>query len=366
MKIDRVTLHIVRMELIHAFQASSHSARDLHHILVRAEAGGLVGWGECSVPNDPFYMGETYETCWHILKDFLLPRVIGKEWRDIPELVGMYSIIKGNPFAKSGFETAAWDLLAQSQGKSLSSMLGGTRTSIFSGVSLGIEKDAATLLGLIEDYVAQGYRRVKIKIAPGRDVDVVRAVRERFPALPLMVDANAAYTLDDIDALRKLDPFDLMMIEQPLAWDDLLDHAELQKHIKTPVCLDESIRSAADARRAVALGSCKIVNAKVARVGGLLEAKRIHDICHEAGMAVWVGGMHDYGVGRAANIALASLPGFTIPGDISGSDKYWVEDIVEPPIVAAHGEIQVPTGAGLGHRVVEARVEERSIRSVTL
>lgn len=354
------------MNLKHAFAASTHAASELNHVVVKAEAGDLVGWGECSVTNDPFYMGETYETAWHIVKDFLVPAVLGKEWSDIEGFTRLYRLVKGNTFAKSGLETAAWDLLARSKGVSLSTLIGGTRKSIESGVSLGMEKTHEALIGLIRKFVDEGYRRVKIKIAPGRDVDVVRAVREAFPKIRLMVDANAAYTLDDIPRLRELDPFDLEMIEQPLAYDDIFDHAELQRAIKTPVCLDESIRSATDARRALDLGSCKIINVKVARVGGLLEARKIHDLCHARGIPVWCGGMHDYGIGRCANIALASLPGFSLPGDISGSDKYFDEDIVDPPIVADRGEIVVPTEAGLGHPVVESRIRARTVRELVL
>jgi O-succinylbenzoate synthase len=232
-------------------------------------------------------------------------------------------------------------------------------------VSLGIEKDPEALYGHITRHLAEGYRRVKIKIAPGKDVAVVAGVRERFPDVPLMVDANSAYTLADTEHLRGLDPFRLMMIEQPLAWNDIVDHAALQRAIQTPVCLDESIRTVDDARHAVDLASCRIVNIKVARVGGLLEAKRVHDECHPRGISLWVGGMHDYGIGRAANVAVASLPGVDLPGDISGSKKYFEEDIVDPEWVANGGAIAVPTGPGLGVHVVEERVRARTVREAS-
>jgi O-succinylbenzoate synthase len=366
MKIDRVTLYLVRMNLINAFRASSHSAQELNHILVRAEGGGHVGWGECSAPNDPYYMGETYETAWHMLRDFLVPPILGVEWSSIAELISRYELVKANTFAKAGLEMAAWDLLGRSEKRSVAELLGGTREKIQSGVSLGMESTPERLHALIAQYVEQGYRRVKLKVSPGHDASVLEGVRARFPTLPLMADANSAYTLADIPALKRLDPLGLIMIEQPLAWNDIVDHAELQRAIQTPVCLDESIRCLADARQAIALGSCKIINIKAGRVGGLLEAKRIHDYCYAHGIPVWCGGMHDYGVGRAANVALASLPGFSIPGDISASDKYFVEDIVEPPILAERGEIPVPHSPGLGYEVVEARVRARTVRELVL
>ena len=363
MRIDRVTLLLVRMSLVTPFKASTHATQDLNHILVRAEGEGLVGWGECATLDDPYYLGETYETAWHILEKFLVPPVLGKTWSTIEELVALFGPVKGNTFARAGMEMAAWDLLGKATNKSVSSLLGGTRTEILSGVSLGIEKEASKLHEHITRHLEEGYRRVKIKIAPGKDVDVVRGVREKFPDVPLMVDANSAYTLRDVEHLRQLDPFRLMMIEQPLAWNDIVDHAVLQRAIETPVCLDESIRTADDARHAIDLGSCRVVNIKVARVGGLLEAKRVHDECHRRGIALWVGGMHDYGIGRAANVAVASLPGITLPGDISGSKKYFVEDIVDPEWVATRGAIAVPTAPGLGMNVVEDRVRARTVRT---
>ena len=259
----------------------------------------------------PYYCPETTETCWHILKDFLAPLVLGRDWSNIDELVRLYRLVKGNKFAQAGLEMACWDALARSQGQPLRSLLGGTRAEILSGVSLGIEKQIEPLLDQIERYQEEGYRRIKLKIAPGWDVDVVRRVRERFPTIPLQVDANSAYTLDDLPALKALDDFDLLLIEQPLAHDDIIDHARLQAALKTPICLDESIHSADDARKALDLGACRVINIKVSRVGGLREAKRVHDLCFARGVPVWCGGMHEFGIGRAANVAIASLPGFT-------------------------------------------------------
>ncbi len=364
MRIDRVQLLLVRMNLITPFQASTHATQELNHILVRAEGGGHVGWGECSTLNDPYYLGETYETAWHILEKFLVPPVLGKEWSTIEELIQLFGPVKGNTFARAGIEMAGWDLLGKEKGQSVSQMLGGTQKQILSGVSLGIEKDPNRLYDLISKHLEEGYRRVKIKIAPGKDVKTVEGVRAKFPDVPLMVDANSAYTLKDTAHLKGLDPFHLTMIEQPLAWNDIVDHAKLQKEITTPVCLDESIRTADDARHAIDLKSCKIVNIKVARVAGLLEAKKIHDECYPRGIGLWVGGMHDYGIGRAANVAVASLPGISFPGDISGSKKYFVEDIVDPEWVAEKGAITVPTAPGLGVNVVEERVRARTVREL--
>ncbi|MFO0908201.1 MAG: o-succinylbenzoate synthase [Isosphaeraceae bacterium] len=366
MKIEQIDLQLVRLPLIRPFRTSSSSKAHLDHILVRVVSEGLSGWGECASPSDPYYCPETVETCWHILGDFLAPAVLGKPWSSIDELVACYARVKGNGFARAGLEMACWDLLARHEGRSLASMLGGTRTEIFSGVSLGIEDDEAALLAQVDRYVAEGYRRIKLKIAPGRDIEVVRSVRRRYPDLPLQVDANSAYTLDQIDTLRQLDAFDLLLIEQPLAHDDIIDHARLQAAIRTPVCLDESIHSADDARKAIELGACKVINIKVSRVGGLREAKRVHDVCLARGIPVWCGGMHEFGIGRAANVAIASLPGFTLPGDVSGSDKYYHEDVVEPPVLAHDGAVPVPTAAGLGHEPVADRIDRHTLRTRTL
>ena len=254
MRIDRIDLTLVRLPLVRAFRTSSSRKSQIDHVLVRVEAGGAVGWGESASPSDPYYCPETSETCWHILKDFLAPAILGREWATIDDLVAFYAKVKGNNFAKSGLEMACWDLIGKAEGVSAARMLGGTAGSIVSGVSLGIEDDLPTLLGLVERYAGEGYRRVKLKIAPGWDVEVVRAVRRRFPDLPIQVDANSAYTLDDSDHLRRLDEFGLLLIEQPLAHDDIIDHARLQALMETPICLDESIHSADDARKALDLG----------------------------------------------------------------------------------------------------------------
>jgi O-succinylbenzoate synthase len=367
MRIDRVELRVVRLPLVRTFRTSSSSKDHIDHILVRLiDSEGLEGWGESASPSDPYYCSETTETCWHILNDFLVPAVIGRHWNSIEELIALFGPIKGNNFAKAGLEMACWDLLAKFRGESLAKVLGGTRAQIVSGVSLGIEKEPGTLIDQVDRYVEEGYRRIKLKIAPGWDVEIVRLVRERYPDLPLQVDANSAYTLDDLDVFQELDGFHLLLIEQPLAHDDIVDHARLQSQLKTPICLDESIHSAQDARKAIELGSCRVINIKVSRVGGLLEAKKVHDLCQSRDIPVWCGGMHEFGIGRAANVAIASLPGFTLPGDVSGSDKYYRDDIVEPAIIADRGIVTVPTEPGIGHRPLIDRIVQHTLKSRTI
>jgi O-succinylbenzoate synthase len=366
MRIERIDLRIVRLPLVRPFQTSSSRKDHLDHILVRLEADGVVGWGECASPSDPYYCPETTETCWHILRDFLAPLTLGRDWMTIEELTSLYRAVKGNNFAKAGLEMACWDALARSRDQSLAGMLGGMRTEILSGVSLGIERNIGSVIGQVDRFVNEGYRRIKLKIGPGHDVDVVRQVRARFPDVPLQVDANSAYTLADLTMLAALDEFGLILIEQPLAHDDIIDHIRVQKALETPVCLDESIHSADDARKALDLSACRVINIKVSRLGGLLEARKVHDLCLARGVPVWCGGMHEFGIGRAANVAIASLPGFTLPGDISGSDKYYAEDIVDPPILAHDGAIRVFDGPGLGVEPNEARIDAATLRLVAL
>jgi O-succinylbenzoate synthase len=366
MLVEKIELRIVRLPLVRPFETSSSRKEHLDHILIRVEAGGLTGWGECASPSDPFYCPETTETCWHMLRDFLAPVVLGRPWSTLEEMAGFYGRVKGNRFARAGLEMACWDLLGRARGEPLHSMLGGTRSEILSGVSLGIESRVEVLLDLIARYLEEGYRRIKLKIAPGKDIDVVRKVRDRYPTIALQVDANSAYTLDDLPTLKALDDFGLLLIEQPLADDDIIDHARLQEALNTPICLDESIHSAADARKAIDLGACRVINIKVSRLGGLLEARRVHDLCQARGVRVWCGGMHEFGIGRAANVAIASLPGFTIPGDVSGSDKYYALDVVEPPILAHRGAIAVSASPGLGVEPVEERIQARTIREMLL
>ena len=371
LEVVRARLHRVRMPLVHEFQTSSHRKAFLDHILVELEdASGAVGWGEIASSSDPYYAPETVETCWHMLKDFLLPGLLGHPWEHPSEVAQTWAKVRGNRFARAGPEMACWDLYARARGEPLAKALGGTQRSIQSGVSLGIEPTVEGLLEQAEQYRAQGYKRIKVKIGPGRDVAYLSAVRARWPDLPLMADANSAYRLDEpahVAALEALDDLGLMMIEQPLADDDIVDHARLQQRLKTPICLDESIHSAEDARKALDLGSCRVVNVKVSRLGGLGEAKRVHDLCLARGVPVWCGGMHEFGVGRAANVAISSLPGFTLPGDVSGSDRAYREDIVNPPIRAVDGAIPVPWDRpGLGFEPDLERIRACTLRQLTL
>jgi O-succinylbenzoate synthase len=367
MRIDRVTLRLVRLPLVRAFETSSSRKEHLDHILIQVQSSdGITGWGECASPSGPFYCGETTETCWHIVHDFLIPMILGQEWTTIQQLAGLYANVKGNAFARAGVEMACWDALAREQSKPLHALLGGTRREIFSGVSLGIEPNIDTLCERIDQFLEEGYRRIKLKIGPGHDIEVVRRVRERFPEIPLQVDANAAYRPEDESLLRELDAFNLILIEQPLADDDIMGHAHLQSILQTPICLDESICSAAQARQALELKACQVINIKVSRLGGLLEALRVHDLCLARGIPVWCGGMHEFGIGRAANLAIASLPGFTIPGDVSGSDKYYRQDVVEPPILAKRGAIALRDRPGLGVEPVLDIVQTNTLREAVL
>jgi len=366
-----VELYLARLPLVRPFTTSSHTKDHLDHILVRVvDQDGAEGWGECASPNDPYYCSETSETSWHILRDFLVPGVLGARWEHPDDAARTWTKVRGNRFAKASLEMACWDLFSRTRGESLAHALGGTRHEILSGVSLGIEPTIDAILEQVERFVSQGYRRIKMKVGPGRDLQFLRAVRNRWPELPLMADANSAYALDNpehVQALQALDELKLMMIEQPLADDDIVDHARLQAQLRTPICLDESIHSIDDARKALDLGSCGIINIKVSRLGGLSEAKRVHDLCQERGIPVWCGGMHEFGIGRAANVAMCSLPGFTLPGDVSASDRAYREDIVDPPIRAHAGVIDVPFARpGLGFDANLDRIQARTLRTLVL
>jgi O-succinylbenzoate synthase len=364
----RADLFIVRMPLRHNFRTSSHGKQLIEHILVRLETGeGAVGWGECASPSDPYYGPENVETCWVMLHDYLAPALLGTSWDD-PE--GAYATgdrVRGNRFARAALDIACWDLWARSRDESIAKALGSSAPDIEAGVSLGIESSVGELLEQVGRFVAEGYRRIKLKIAPGWDVEPLEAVRRQFGDLPLQVDANGAYPRGELQYLRRLDAFGLLMIEQPFAPDDLLAHAELQQFLRTPICLDESIDSPGSLETVLRLGAARVVNIKVSRLGGLAPARAVHDACFRRDVPVWCGGMHEFGVGRAANLALAALPGFTLPSDISGSDKYFSEDVVTPPITAQDGRVHVPYDRpGLGHDTVVETVEQYCIRRATL
>ena len=367
MKIDRLELRLLRLPLVHFFETSFGRVHDRTFVLVSAVGDGVTGVGECVADSDPYYSSETTETAWHILSEFLAPLVLGREFAHPGEVFGAMRLVRGHNMAKAALEMAAWDLFARQQGVPLSKLLGGTRSAIASGVSIGIQDSLDGLLAKIETELAAGYQRIKIKIKPGWDVEAVDRIRTRFGRIPLMVDANAAYSLADAPHLAKLDPYDLMMIEQPLDYEDLFDHATLQRLIRTPVCLDESIHTVRHARDAIEAGACRIINIKPGRVGGFAESIRLHDVCAARGIPVWHGGMLESGIGRAHNLHLASLPNFSIPGDIAASRRYYQPDLIEPPIeVLPDGTIPVPTGPGTGVTIVQERVERATRRVAVL
>jgi o-succinylbenzoate synthase len=350
MKIDRIELREIRMRLVHFFETSFGRTTERRILLVRADAEGLTGWGEVTAGEEPFYSYETPETAWHILRDFLIPRTLGRELAGPPDLATRFKPIRGHNMAKAALENALWDIEAQRQEVPLAKLVGGTLEEIPCGVSIGIQNSIEELLDTIEREVSAGYQRIKIKIKPRWDFIVLERVRERFPRIVLSVDANSAYTPADADHLRSFDRFYLLMIEQPLGWNDILDHAWLQRQLQTAICLDESIHDVDDARKAIEVGACKIINLKLGRVGGYSSAREVHDVCRAHRIPVWCGGMLESGIGRAHNIAMSALPGFTLPGDISASRRYWTEDIIDPEVtVTSMGTIRVPKTPGLGY-----------------
>jgi len=362
-KIERLELRLLKLPLVHFFETSFGRAYDKTFILVMLDGGHVRSYGECVADVDPYYSAETNETAWHIITDFIAPRVIGVDFDHPRDVFPALKAIRGHNMAKAAVEMAAWDLFARQRNEPLSRVLGGGRERIASGVSIGIQDSLQDLAAKVERELAAGYRRIKIKIKPGWDVDAVRTVRERFGSIPLMVDANAAYTLADADHLARLDAFDLMMIEQPLDYEDVADHAALQKRLKTPICLDESIKSVRIAEAAIAAGACRIINIKPGRIGGFRESIRLHDLCAAHGVPVWHGGMLESGIGRAANIHLSTLPNFSLPGDVAASKRYFNPDLIEPPIeVASDGTIGVPQAPGLGVSIVDERIEKATLR----
>jgi O-succinylbenzoate synthase len=346
-RIDRLRLRLVRLPLVAFFETSFGRVYDKTFILVTLEGDGIQGLGECVADVDPYYSSETNGTAWHIIKDFLAPLILGRTFGDPRDVFPALARVRGHNMAKAAIEMASWDLAARAADVPLSRLLGGTRAEIASGVSIGIQDSLDQLAEKIRTELDAGYRRIKIKVKPGWDVAAVEMVRARFGGIPLMVDANAAYTLEDAAHLAALDRFDLMMIEQPLAYDDIRDHAALQGRIATPICLDESIHSVAAAEEAITLGACRIINIKPGRLGGHAQSIRVHDLCAARGVPLWHGGMLESGIGRAHNIHLASLPNFTLPGDISASARYYAEDLTEP-FTLVDGQIEVPRGPGLG------------------
>jgi O-succinylbenzoate synthase len=356
-----VELRLIRLPLNEPFETSFGSIDTRLIFLVSVEADGLKGWGEVVAAEEPRYSYETVGTALHVIRDFLGPALMTRPIAGLGEMAERFSQFRGHNMAKAGLELAYLDLLARSKNRSLSSLVGGTRSRIPVGVSLGIQPTLAQLLDQVDRYLALGYQRIKLKIKQGWDADVVEEVRRRHPEILLSVDANSAYTIGEKDHLKALDDFNLLMIEQPLDHDDLLDHSRLQREMTTPICLDESITGLRQAGRAIDMESCRVINIKVGRVGGYSQALAIHDLCHSKGIPVWCGGMLESGIGRAHNIALASLPGFTLPGDVSASSRYFARDVIVPEVsVAPDGTVEVPGGAGLGFDVDMDYIEDRT------
>jgi O-succinylbenzoate synthase len=367
-KVDRIVLRHIKMPLVHFFETSFGRTYERDIILVEVESGGISGWGEVTAGENPFYNEEWTGSIWPLLIDYVCPRVLGVEFESASDVNRRTSHIRGHNMTRGGVEAACWDLQARMAGEPLWKTIGaGARHEIPCGVSIGIQDTVEQLLDKIQTELDTGYQRIKMKIKPGWDVEVIRKVRDRFPAIKLMADANSAYTLADTDHLRKLDEFYLMMIEQPLAHDDIIDHAELQRQLQTPICLDECIRSAHHAEQAMRLQAGRIVNIKLGRVGGFAEAKRIHDLCEKSSIPVWCGGMLESGIGRAHNIALSTLPNFVLPGDVSASKRYWKRDIVMPPVeVSPKGTIAVPDEIGFGFEIDRDYLESLVVRKETL
>lgn len=367
MKIESITLHHISMPLVAPFETSFGRETDRECVLITLNADGLTGYGECVASRSPGYNYETTGTAWHIIKDFIAPPILGTEIHDANTFQKRVEGIRGHHLAKAGVEMALWDLLGKRDSKSLKEMFGGTRDQVDVGVSIGIQESAATLVRTVAYYLERGYRRVKIKIKPGREVDETSAVRNAYPDLRLQVDANSAYTLETAHVLKAIDDLNLLLIEQPLFDDDIWDHRKLQAELKTPICLDESIITPRHARYALEMEACRIINIKPARAGGLSQGMQIHDYCHERNVPVWCGGMLETGVGRASNLALASLPGFVLPADISASDRYYARDITnERFVLNPDSTIDVPQGQGLGVTIDESALKKYTLSSLTL
>ncbi len=365
MRLEKLELREIQMPLLSPFETSFGRTTQRRLLIVRAfDGNGAVGYGECTASEDPFFNHETIDTAWLIIARYVVPLLANARPASAARVNDALAPIRENRMAKGGVEVALWDLEAKLAGVPLWKHLGGTQSEIKCGVSIGLQESTDALLQKVSRELESGYQRIKIKIKPGKDIQLVESVRSRFPSIALSVDANSAYSLErDLDLLKQLDRFDLMMIEQPLAPGDLLDHAKLQRTLRTPICLDESIVSLTNAMHALELGACRIINIKLGRVGGHLEARAIQEFARSKGVPVWCGGMLESGVGRAHNIAMSTLPGFCLPGDISASARYWTEDVIDPPVtVSRRGTIQAPSSPGIGYQVDEARIESLTVR----
>ncbi len=368
-QLERIELREIEMPLKHPFETSFGRTTRRRILIVRVfDKDGASGYGECVAAENPFYNHETIDTAWLMTTKYIAPLLARARVASAAQVNAALSPIRGNRMAMACVEAAVWDLEAKLAGRPLWQHLGGVRDEIACGVSIGLQETVEALIDKVTKELESGYQRIKIKIKPGKDVQLVEAIRARFPSITLSVDANSAYSLNgDLSLVKQLDQYNLLMIEQPLAPGDLVDHAKLQREIKTPICLDESIVSLADARHALELGSCRIINIKLGRVGGHTEVQLIQAYAVKHGIPVWCGGMLEAGIGRAHNIALSTLPGFTLPGDVSASARYWEEDIIEPPVtVSRQGTIKVPTTPGIGYEVNEARIEALTVRRETV
>jgi O-succinylbenzoate synthase len=356
------------MPLVHFFETSFGRTTERHMVLVEASSGGVSGWGECTAGENPFYNEEWTDSAWLILRDYVAPRVLNYKFDSALDVDARTAHIRGHNMARGGLEAAVWDLEARLLGRPLYQHIGGgARHEIPCGVSIGIQNSVPELIEKIETELAAGYQRIKMKIKPGWDVDVIREVRRKFPKILLMADANSAYTLADTDRLKSLDEFGLMMIEQPLAHDEIIDHAKLQAQLQTPICLDECIRSSHQAAQAIALQAGRIINIKLGRVGGFGEAKRVHDVAQAAGIPVWCGGMLEAGIGRAHNIALSTLPNFVLPGDVSASKRYWARDIIQPAVeVTPRGTIAVRDAPGFGYDIDHEFLDSITVKQASI
>lgn len=367
MRVNKITLREIHMPLVEPFETSFDRVEHRRILLIEANVDGVSGWGESTAGEDPYYSYETVETASHILRDFLWPMLRGREFSSASEIYDLFARVRGHNMGKGGLETALWDAEAKQKNVPLARLLGGTRSEIASGVSIGIQPTIAGLIAKVEKELAAGYQRIKIKIKPGWDVEPARALRERFPRIRLMVDANSAYRLEDAALLKQLDAYHLMMIEQPLGHDDIYAHAQLQRQLETPICLDECIHDIEHARAAIEIGACRIINIKLGRVGGHTPARRIHDLCLSKSVPVWCGGMLESGIGRAHNIAMSTQEDFSLPGDVSASKRYWTEDVIEPEVeVSPKGTIHVPTAPGIGYTPRVDRIESLTRRREVL
>src|SRR6202163_2522879 len=367
MKIETITLREIRMPLVHFFETSFGRVYSRRILLLTASCEGVEGWGECVAGEDPFYSSEWIEIAWSTIKEYLAPAVLGRPLTAAHEVAGLMAKVRGHRMAKAAIENAAWDAEAKQKQQPLWKLLGGTTREIQCGVSIGIQDSIEQLLDKIEIELAAGYRRIKVKVKPGWDIDVLERIRSRWPDIVLSCDANSAYRLDEVEHLRKFDQFNLLMIEQPLWNDDIYYHARLQKELRTSICLDESIVSVRSAAFAVETNACRIINVKVGRVGGFTEALKIHDLCQAHNIPVWCGGMLETGIGRSQNIALSSLENFSLPGDVSASKRYWKEDIIDPEVeVSPQGMIAISDQPGTGYRVKEDLIESLTVRKETL